>query len=49
MTPASTSARKPRVCMVAYYESPSSLPPMLNLGLSLAAEGLEVEAICVAA
>lgn len=34
--------------MVAYCESPTSIPPMLNEGMSLAADGFEVEAICVA-
>lgn len=48
MTTISTTARGPKVCMMMYGESPALLPPMLNLGVSLASAGFEVEAICFA-
>lgn len=44
----SSSARGSRVCMLAYTESPTALPPMFHEGLFLAAAGFEVEALCLA-
>jgi glycosyltransferase involved in cell wall biosynthesis len=41
-----SAGRKPKVCMVVYNESPTSLPPMFNGGISLARSGFEVEALC---
>jgi glycosyltransferase involved in cell wall biosynthesis len=34
--------------MLAYRDSPTGLPPMINLGVSLAEEGFTVEVICLA-
>jgi len=34
--------------MLVYWENPSSLPPMVNLGVSLAAAGFDVELVCLA-
>ena len=39
---------KSKVCMVAYCESPTWLPAMVNEGASLAAAGFEVEFLCLA-
>lgn len=47
MGTSSAGARRPKVCMVGYSGSPAALPPMLNEGVSLAAAGFEVEALCI--
>ena len=33
---------------MAYRDSPTALPPMVNLGVSLTADGFAVEVICLA-
>lgn len=40
---------RPKVCMVSYGESNTTLPPMFNEALSLAEGGFEVESIALAA
>jgi glycosyltransferase involved in cell wall biosynthesis len=35
--------------MLAYWDSPTALPPMFNHGVSLSADGFDVEMICLAA
>lgn len=40
---------RPKVCMVSYGESNTTLPPMFNEALSLAEAGFEVESIALAA
>lgn len=48
MTTAPRAARNRRICMLAYWDSPTALPPMVNLGVSLAAAGFDTELICLA-
>ena len=48
MTTAPRAARNRRICMLAYWDSPTALPPMVNLGVSLAAAGFNAELICLA-
>jgi len=43
VTAVTTERRRQKICMVAYCDSPTALPPMLNEATSLASEGLEVE------
>jgi len=45
----SMDSKKPKVCMLAYCESPTSYPPMFHEGVSLGREGFEAEALCFAA
>jgi glycosyltransferase involved in cell wall biosynthesis len=47
MTKAPTGARERRICMLAYCDSQTALPPMFNHGVSLAADGFDVEMICL--
>ena len=42
------AARQRRICMLVYWDTPTSLPPMVNHGVSLAAAGFDVELICLA-
>jgi len=44
----SINAHRPKVCMLAYCDSPTALPSMLNEGASLAGAGFEVESLCLA-
>ena len=48
MGTAPTALRDRKVCMLAYWDSPTALPPMFNHGVSLSADGFEVEMICLA-
>lgn len=38
----------PKICMLAYHEWPTALPPMCNEGVSLARAGFEVDLLCLA-
>jgi glycosyltransferase involved in cell wall biosynthesis len=49
MTTAPPAVRDRKVCMLAYWDSPTALPPMFNHGVSLSADGFDVEMICLAA
>ena len=40
--------RKRRICMLAYWDSPTALPPMVNHATSLAAADVDVELVCLA-
>jgi len=44
----SINAHRRKVCMLAYCDSPTALPSMLNEGASLAGAGFEVESLCLA-
>jgi glycosyltransferase involved in cell wall biosynthesis len=48
MTTAPRAARKQKICMLVYGDTPTGLPPMVNLGVSLAAAGFDVELLCMA-
>ena len=48
MASGSINAHRPKVCMLAYCDSPTALPSMLNEGASLAGAGFEVESLCLA-
>lgn len=48
MTSPTTASAVRRVCMVAYWDSPTALPPMFNHAVSLTAAGFDVEMICLA-
>ena len=48
MTTAPRAARQRRICMLVYGDTPTGLPPMVNLGVSLVAAGFDVELICLA-
>jgi glycosyltransferase involved in cell wall biosynthesis len=48
MTTGPTAAPSRKICMLAYWDSPTALPPMFNHAVSLAAAGFEVEMICLA-
>ena len=48
MASSSINAHRPKVCMLAYCDSPTALPSMLNEGASLAGAGFEVESLCLA-
>jgi len=48
MTKAPPAVRDRKVCMLAYWDSPTALPPMFNHGVSLSADGFDVEMICLA-
>ena len=49
MTTAPPAVRDRKICMLAYWDSPTALPPMFNHGVSLSADGFDVEIICLAA
>jgi glycosyltransferase involved in cell wall biosynthesis len=48
MTTAPRAARQRRICMLVYGDTPTGLPPMVNLAVSLVAAGFDVELICLA-
>lgn len=48
MTAGSSPTRNRRVCMLAYWDAPTALPPMYNHAVSLAQDGFDVEMVCLA-
>jgi glycosyltransferase involved in cell wall biosynthesis len=48
MNTAPSAAGTRKVCLLAYWDMPSALPPMFNHAVSLAAAGFDVEMICLA-
>jgi glycosyltransferase involved in cell wall biosynthesis len=47
MTTAPPAARDRKIGMLAYWDSPTALPPMFNHGVSLSSDGFDVELICL--